>query len=84
MSKRRNGLLGVGGQRQSIPRNQLRGGRGSTGTSGNDPLAQKKELLRKMRERSEDRVNGEDLEERTTGEVSAGAPEGRVTAAEEE
>lgn len=83
MAKRRNGLLGVGGQRQSIPRNQLRGGRGSAGTSGNDPLAQKKKLLRKMRERSEDHVTEEALEERATGEVSADVPEGRVTAEEE-
>ncbi|MFD4990386.1 DUF6243 family protein [Streptomyces sp. NPDC058374] len=53
MAKSRNNLLGVGGQRNKLPRN----GRPATAPGGpadNRPAAldQKQELLRKMRERT--------------------------------
>ncbi|MFF9554316.1 DUF6243 family protein [Streptomyces albus] len=54
MSKGRGGhLLGVGGTRSHLSRKQLRGGGrgGGHGPGGGiDPLALKRELLRKLRE----------------------------------
>ncbi|WP_406226337.1 DUF6243 family protein [Streptomyces albidoflavus] len=49
MAKSRNNLLGVGGQRNKLPRNGRPGG-----VADNRPAAldQKQELLRKMRERT--------------------------------
>ncbi|XRQ10109.1 DUF6243 family protein [Actinomadura welshii] len=53
MSKsRRNGMLGVGGQRSNLPRRALRGGKAPAPGGGGDAAAEKKELLRKMRERN--------------------------------
>ncbi|MFI6515067.1 DUF6243 family protein [Spirillospora sp. NPDC050679] len=51
MAKSRNGMLGVGGQRKKIARRELRGGQAGGG-GASDPLAQKRELLRKMQERN--------------------------------
>ncbi|MFH8367443.1 DUF6243 family protein [Streptomyces sp. NPDC018031] len=65
MSKGRSGtMLGVGGTRSNLSRATLHGGRG-TGTEGRgglDPLAQKRELLRKLQERRNTRsaVEGEE------------------------
>ena len=59
MSKRRNGMLGVGGQRNNLSRRELRGGSTKGSGSGKDPAAEKKELLRKMRERSQRRAASE-------------------------
>ncbi|MGI5352132.1 DUF6243 family protein [Streptomyces sp. CA-250714] len=54
MSKGRGGkMLGVGGTRAHLSRKQLRGGGGAGGHGpggGTDPLAQKRELLRRLRE----------------------------------
>lgn len=52
-SRGRDGLLGVGGQRRKLSRKSLRGKPGSMPPAGNDPVAQKKELLRKFQERSQ-------------------------------
>ncbi|WP_394434702.1 DUF6243 family protein [Streptomyces sp. SGAir0957] len=46
------GMLGVGGTRRNLSRKALRGGgRGGQISGGADPVAQKRELLRKLRER---------------------------------
>ncbi|MQY04817.1 DUF6243 family protein [Actinomadura macrotermitis] len=50
MSKNRNGLLGVGGQRRNISRRALRG-ESSGERAGGDPKALKRELARRMQER---------------------------------
>ena len=52
----RNRMLGVGGQRRNLSRSKLRGGRAQESGGGTDPVAEKKELLRKMRERAERRA----------------------------
>lgn len=54
MSKGRSGsMLGVGGTRANLSRSALRGGRGGRGTQGDlDPMAQKRELLRKLQEKN--------------------------------
>lgn len=45
-------MLGVGGTRRNLSRKALRGGgRGGQISGGADPVAQKRELLRKLRER---------------------------------
>ncbi|WP_031476545.1 DUF6243 family protein [Streptomyces bicolor] len=53
-------MLGVGGTRRNLGRNALRGG-GRDGRigGGTDPLAQKKELLRKLQEKQGQRREGE-------------------------
>ncbi|MCU4745260.1 DUF6243 family protein [Streptomyces xiamenensis] len=54
MSKGRSGaMMGVGGPRTHLSRKQLRGGRGGAGAggAGQDAAAQKRELLRRLRER---------------------------------
>ncbi|MEU5876153.1 DUF6243 family protein [Spirillospora sp. NPDC047279] len=53
MSKNRNGLLGVGGQRKKVSRETLRGKPGSSLPEGTDPVAQKKDLLRRFQERTQ-------------------------------
>ncbi|MBO8198880.1 DUF6243 family protein [Streptomyces smyrnaeus] len=56
MSKGRGGkMLGVGGTRAHLSRKQLRGagGGGHGPGGGTDPLAQKRELLRRLRESHE-------------------------------
>lgn len=46
------GMLGVGGTRRTLSRKTLRGGgRGAPVGAGVDPVAQKRELLRKLQER---------------------------------
>ncbi|MBO8196573.1 hypothetical protein ITI46_33825 [Streptomyces oryzae] len=54
MSKGRGGrMLGVGGTRAHLSRKQLRGGGNGGGHGpggGTDPLTQKRELLRRLRE----------------------------------
>ncbi|GAA2398192.1 hypothetical protein GCM10010191_01120 [Actinomadura vinacea] len=52
MAKNRNGMLGVGGQRKNISRKALRGGVGKSSSNETDALAQKKELLERMRTRN--------------------------------
>ncbi|WP_255270098.1 DUF6243 family protein [Actinomadura madurae] len=52
----RNRMLGVGGQRKKLPRRELRGGRAQA-SGGGDQAAEKKELLRRMRERNERRAS---------------------------
>ncbi|MCP9951907.1 DUF6243 family protein [Actinomadura madurae] len=49
-------MLGVGGQRKKLPRRELRGGRAQA-SGGGDQAAEKKELLRRMRERNERRAS---------------------------
>jgi hypothetical protein len=46
-------MLGVGGTRSNLSRRALRGGRrgGQVGGGGLDPVAQKRELLRRLQER---------------------------------
>lgn len=56
-SRGRNGMLGVGGQRKNLSRRELRGGRARASSGGDDSVAEKKELLRKMRERNERRAS---------------------------
>lgn len=58
-SRGRNGMLGVGGQRKNLSKRALRGGNTQAPGNGNDPVAAKKELLRKMRERAERRADSE-------------------------
>ncbi|MFA1551554.1 DUF6243 family protein [Actinomadura chokoriensis] len=55
----RNRMLGVGGQRKNLSRRELRGGRAQASGAAGDPVAEKKELLRKMRERAERRAASE-------------------------
>ena len=47
------GMLGVGGTRSNLSRKALRGGGrgGRVGGGGVDPVAQKRELLRKLQEK---------------------------------
>lgn len=61
-------MLGVGGSRRNLGRTALRGG-GRDGRIGGglDPQAQKRELLRKLQEKRQQR---EAREEDTAGEVS--------------
>jgi hypothetical protein len=61
-------MLGVGGSRRNLGRNALRGG-GRAGRIGGglDPQAQKRELLRKLQEKRQQRGG---QEESTAGEVS--------------
>jgi hypothetical protein len=49
----------VGGQRRKLSRGELRGGRAQSRGAAGDPAAQKKELLRRMRERAEQRAGTE-------------------------
>ncbi|WP_405815976.1 DUF6243 family protein [Streptomyces sp. NBC_01390] len=52
MSRGGGDMLGVGGTRSNLGRNALRGGgRGKKVGGGIDPQAQKRELLRKLREK---------------------------------
>ena len=57
-SRGRNGMLGVGGQRRNLSRGELRGGKAQAAGGGAETAAEKKELLRKMRERNERRTSG--------------------------
>ncbi|MBH1933430.1 hypothetical protein I5Q34_03865 [Streptomyces sp. AV19] len=52
MTRGNGNLLGVGGTRRNLSRTALRGGGkgGPAGGRGADPLAQKRELLRTLRE----------------------------------
>ncbi|MEV3972617.1 DUF6243 family protein [Streptomyces sp. NPDC050698] len=61
-------MLGVGGSRQNLGRRALRGGgRGDRIGGGLDPQAQKRELLRRLQEKRQQRGA---QEEDTAGEVS--------------
>ncbi|GAA1897658.1 DUF6243 family protein [Actinomadura bangladeshensis] len=55
----RNGMSSVGGQRKKLSRRELRGGPARGAGAGGDPAAEKKELLRKMRERADERGDSE-------------------------
>ncbi|GAA2620354.1 DUF6243 family protein [Actinomadura fulvescens] len=59
-SRGRDGLLGVGGQRRKLSRKAFRGDSGSMPPAGHDPVAQKKELLRKLQERSQQATKHQD------------------------
>lgn len=59
-SRGRNGMLGVGGQRKKLSRGELRGGKAQAAGGGAGTAAEKKELLRKMRERTEQRPSEND------------------------
>ncbi|RJL21729.1 DUF6243 family protein [Bailinhaonella thermotolerans] len=52
MGRRSGNLLGVGGQRKTLSRDQLRGKAGGSKGGGRDSATRKQELLRKMRELS--------------------------------
>ncbi|MES9537892.1 MULTISPECIES: DUF6243 family protein [unclassified Actinomadura] len=57
-SRGRNGMLGVGGQRRNLSRGELRGGKAqAAGGDARTAAEKKKELLRKMRERNEQRTS---------------------------
>ncbi|MCP2164388.1 hypothetical protein LX83_001228 [Goodfellowiella coeruleoviolacea] len=60
MAKGRNNLLGVGGQRRKMSRSARQGAPGYGPGSQADPLSQKQELLRKLRERAEGRTGDQD------------------------
>jgi Family of unknown function (DUF6243) len=60
MAKKRDTMLGVGGQRTTMSRRALRGDAGPGPRGGHDPRAQKKELLRAMRERAAERATSAD------------------------
>ncbi|MEU2748880.1 DUF6243 family protein [Streptomyces collinus] len=61
-------MLGVGGSRRNLGRTALRGGgRGGRIGGGLDPQAQKRELLRTLQEKRQQREGREDG---TAGEVS--------------
>lgn len=54
MAKGRNNLLGVGGQRNKFARSQMRGsGPASRGSGPVDAQAAKRELLRKLKEKTQ-------------------------------
>ncbi|WP_436736769.1 DUF6243 family protein [Streptomyces sp. BBFR102] len=77
MAKSRNNLLGVGGQRNKLPRNG-RPASAPGGPADNRPAAldQKQELLRKMRERTAGasaEAPGAEEEEATTQEAGGNA-----------
>ncbi|MEV3920908.1 DUF6243 family protein [Actinomadura coerulea] len=60
-SRGRNGMLGVGGQRRNLSRSELRGGKAQAADTGAAKAAEKKkDLLRKMRERNEQRTSDND------------------------
>ncbi|WP_139063652.1 DUF6243 family protein [Streptomyces zinciresistens] len=52
-------MLGVGGTRRNLGRGALRGGGAGRIGGGADPDPRKKELLRRLREREEQRRGGE-------------------------
>ncbi|WP_017570302.1 DUF6243 family protein [Nocardiopsis halotolerans] len=53
MARNGNNLLGVGGQRTTVSRSTLRGGKaGGKGGPSADAVEHKQELLRKLREKS--------------------------------
>ncbi|MFC4564443.1 DUF6243 family protein [Nocardiopsis mangrovi] len=53
MGKSRDNMLGLGGQRTSLSRSAMRGS-GFSGQGGRrDPLQEKRELLRKLKEKRE-------------------------------
>ena len=66
-----SGMLGVGGTRANLSRRALRGG-GRTGRAGGgtDPLAQKRELLRRLREGQEG-SGAQEVPEAGEGDVEA-------------
>ncbi|GAA2288074.1 hypothetical protein GCM10010402_52570 [Actinomadura luteofluorescens] len=60
-SRGRNGMLGVGGQRKNLSRGELRGGKARAADGDAAKAAEKKkDLLRKMRERTEQRTSDTD------------------------
>ncbi|GAA1981306.1 hypothetical protein GCM10009799_02990 [Nocardiopsis rhodophaea] len=63
-----NSLLGVGGQRKNVSRAQLRGGDTTkrAGAGRPDPLQHKRDLLRRMQQRS--RASGDTKAEKAESE----------------
>lgn len=59
---KRNNLLGVGGQRKKLSRDEQHGGVQSAGAARRTADEQKQELLKKMRERAQGTENAENAE----------------------
>ncbi|MFF1505903.1 DUF6243 family protein [Streptomyces sp. NPDC058326] len=66
---KRNNLLGVGGQRKKLSRDDRHGAVQSAGAARRTADEQKQELLKKMRERAQGAENTEGAESATTGEA---------------
>lgn len=67
-------MLGVGGTRQKLGRDALRGGdRNGRSGGGQDPQAQKRELLRKLQERQQKQQEQEQEEEQKEAGASGEA-----------
>ncbi|MEV6250507.1 DUF6243 family protein [Streptomyces sp. NPDC051742] len=69
---KRNNLLGVGGQRKKLSRDEQHGGVQSAGAARRTADEQKQELLKKMRERAQGTENSE------SAESAAGAETGEA------
>ncbi|MGA5195900.1 DUF6243 family protein [Streptomyces exfoliatus] len=72
---KRNNLLGVGGQRKKLSRDEQHGGVQSAGAARRTADEQKQELLKKMRERAQGTENTENTE---SAESAAGAETGEA------
>ncbi|MEO3973333.1 DUF6243 family protein [Streptomyces sp. CAU 1734] len=73
MAKSRNNLLGVGGQRKKLSRAEQQG-HGPSGQQNRQTAAeQKSELLRKMRERAQDKPGEQDAQSQDDGSAASGA-----------
>jgi len=59
MSRGRNSLLGQGGQRKKMNRSAMRGAPGSGQDAQDDAARRKQELLKKLREKTEERKSSE-------------------------
>ncbi|MFE4593549.1 DUF6243 family protein [Streptomyces laurentii] len=59
MAKSRNNLLGVGGQRKKLSRAEQHGNAQSRAAAGRQADERKQELLKKMRERTQQETGGQ-------------------------
>lgn len=84
MAKSRNNLLGVGGQRKKLSRNDAQGAAANSAADRRTAADQKQDLLRKMRERAlgESGENGESGESGESGETSATGETRRASGAD--
>ncbi|MEU8518223.1 DUF6243 family protein [Streptomyces sp. NBC_01216] len=78
MAKGRNNLLGVGGQRRKPSRGDAQGGVESRDADRKAAVDQKRELLRKMRERAQDSAGA--VPAGDTGAVDGTPADARETA----